>query len=143
MTDMLFRLRDAYLDAGYVDVAGFWNLTLNEITSCLESANRRRMRDQEREEADIKLRAVMLRNLAYQITEGIAIVFSKDKKEISSLDKYYPNLFEPESQKEMDLETYTDLFVDFAWRANASRHAGEGGETDGRNFEQASGSVVG
>lgn len=135
MTDALFEAMRVYLDVGYTDIKGFWHLTLSEITELIDSANRRFKREHEKREADIKQQAIMDRNLALQIGEVVACIFSKNKSDITPLYEFYPDLFEAEKKRatEMDLETYTYLWEDYAYRVNQERKRMRGGDANAVN----------
>lgn len=135
MTDALYEALRVYLDVGYTDIKEFWHLTLSEISDLIDAANRRFKRDYERRDADIKQQAIMDRNLALQIGEVVACIFSKNKNDITPLYEFYPELFEKERRQsqEMDLETYTYVWEDYAYRVNQERKRMRGGDANAVN----------
>ena len=130
MTDILYDILRSYLDAGYTDIQGYWNMTLAEITALLEAAVRRINRDKAQQEASAKQQIIMLRNLSLQTGESIACLFDRNRRQLTPLSAYYPGLFGAESSSggEMSLEKYTVMFEDFAARQNL-RRAQRGGAT--------------
>jgi hypothetical protein len=98
----------------------------------LQSKQRQIDRERKQKEADAKAEIIMLRNQSFQIGEIIQLLFDKKKKDVTPLGVYYPDLFpETSKQKEMSLETYTDLFLDFAIRTNYMRRLQRGEELNG------------
>lgn len=111
-----------YLDCGYTDIHGFWQLSLDEIATLIDAASRRLKREQQMREADVKQQIIMQRNQALMIGEIVGNIFSKERHNLTQLHEFYPGLFKPEETvREMDLETYTELWKDFAYRHNERR----------------------
>ena len=120
-----------YLDIGYTDIIGFWSLSLGEISALIEAASRRLKREQKQREADLKQNIIMQRNQALMIGEIVG-----------NIKEFYPGLFtEEETVKEMDLESYTLLWEDYAYRYNERMKKKRGGgagepESDPKRTEQ-------
>jgi hypothetical protein len=101
---------------------------LDEITELIESATRRLTREQKEREADLKQQIIMQRNQALMIGEVVGNIFSKQRHNLTPLHEFYPGLFKPEETvREMDLETYTELWEDYAYRYNERRKRMRGG----------------
>lgn len=104
-------------------------MTIGEIIALIKAASRRIERERRMEEARTKRQIIMLRNLALQIGETVACLFTSEKRSLVPLSTYYPDLFGvKEEQAEVSLETYTAMFEDFAARRNMQR-AKRGGAT--------------
>lgn len=140
MTEALHDILRTYLDVGYTDIQGFWQLTLPEIVELLQAAQRKLQREQQRKENETKQQAIMLRNLSLQTGESVACLFDKNKRTLTPLSEYYPGLFKAEEiQQEVSLETYTALWEDYAYRYNErmKRKRGEVNGCTGHDTEEA------
>ena len=70
----------------------------------------------------------MQRNQALMIGEVVGNLFAKQRRPLTPLHEFYPGLFKPEeSVREMDLEDYTLLWEDFAYRHNERMKKKRGG----------------
>lgn len=88
----------------------------------MASAERRLERERKTKENELKQQIILLRNLSLQVGEAVSCLFDKKKRTLTPLSEYYPGLFNPiEETNEMSLESYTDMFEDFAYRHN-QRH---------------------
>jgi hypothetical protein len=138
---------DVYLDIGYTDIIGFWRLSLGEIAALIDAASRRLKREQKQREADLKQNIIMQRNQALMIGEVVGNIFSKQKHPLTPLKEFYPGLFtEEETEREMDLESYTLLWEDYAYRYNErmkKKRGGGAGEPERHHSEETASSPDG
>lgn len=130
-------LYPSFLDMGY-EPSLFWSLSLQEISDLMESYARREERRREEKKADVRDQAMLLYNHAMQCADAMAMLLpGGDKRERSSLEDYYPELFpglkkaEEEARKKKELAIHKARMKAYAAANNAARR--KAGEENGRN----------
>jgi hypothetical protein len=122
-------------------------MSLDEIALLIDASTRRIKRELNQREADLKQQIIIQRNHALMIGEVVGNIFSKQKRPITPLKEWYPGLFtEEETEKEMDLESYTLLWEDYAYRYNERMKKRRGGgavELQRDHTEEVAGGVNG
>ena len=104
----------------------------------MESYARREERRREEKKADVRDQAMLLYNHAMQCADAMAMLLpGGDKRERSSLEDYYPELFpglkkaEEEAHKKKELAIHKARMKAYAAANNAARR--KAGEENGRN----------
>lgn len=104
----------------------------------MESYARREERRREEKKADVRDQAMLLYNHAMQCADAMALIMpGGDKRERSSLEDYYPDLFpdlkkaEEEARQKKELAIHKARMKAYAEANNAARR--KAGEENGRN----------
>ena len=118
-----------FLDLGYTPQF-FWDISLQEIYELIESKNRIRKIEEEKEKNDLKTRIIINSILARQIAENVSCLFSKDTK-VSNVYELMPELFKEEleqlrkEQAEEQWKLHKARFMMFSEEHNRKRERKE------------------
>lgn len=92
----------AFLDAGY-GPDFFWTLSIGEVVDLLHAYVRQQERRQEERKSITKDLTYALYIQAQQIIDALAAGLQKDAR-LTPLSKWYPDLFEESSEKQVNAE---------------------------------------
>lgn len=125
MTDLIEELYPNFLDLGYSPYF-FWDSSLQEIYELIESKQRIREREAEKETNNLKMKFMVNSILARQVAENVACIFSKDAK-VTDIYDLLPELFAEEreeakrKQSEQQWKLHKARFMAFSEQHNSRR----------------------
>lgn len=128
---MIYGVYPSFLDCGYTPSL-FWDSSLDEIIDLIQSYNRREEQRVKEEETKIKTQISLNWVMAQQIGEHFDLAMG-NKKSITPLYDYFPDLFKSEKeeadrQEQMNqLELHKARMADYAYQHNARRRRERGG----------------
>lgn len=125
MTALIEELYPNFLDLGY-SPSFFWECSLQEIYELIESKQRIREREAEKETNNLKMKFMVNSILARQVAENVACIFSKDAK-VTDIYDLMPELFKEErkeakrKQAENEWKLHKARFMAFSEQHNSRR----------------------
>lgn len=125
MTNLIEELYPNFLDLGY-SPSFFWDSSLQEIYELIESKQRIREREAEKETNDLKMKFMINSILAKQIAENVNCIFS-EKAKVTDIYDLLPELFAEErkeakrKQAENEWKLHKARFMAFSEQHNSRR----------------------
>lgn len=94
---MIKEIYPSFLDLGYTP-SFFWDCSLQEVYELIESNQRIKEREAEKEIYELKTKLISNSVLARQVAENVACIFSKDAK-VTDIYDLMPELFKEEREE--------------------------------------------
>ena len=128
---MLYELYPGFLDMGY-SPSFFWECSLKEIEDLFEAYARKKERQREVKESEMKDYLVSLQVLAMQIGEALVGNLFPDKAPaFRTVQDFYPNLFgKAESAEDKRLRERNEKMRQYAAEHNARWRKAHGKEVE-------------